>query len=139
MELIRTRRKQKLPNDFSYPIGAEALSTALQGVPQYVDLSLIFSWRDTFWASNYREKLKALGQIDIVEIRYWPAIGSAAAGWVISVHAIPVDHARDARQALSSHALPALKAALVAAPEINGYFFWKTSYDLSTRMVRVGA
>lgn len=42
-QLIPTKHKSKLPHTHSYPIGAEAISTALQSTPQIEKLSLSFS------------------------------------------------------------------------------------------------
>ena len=40
--LIPTRFKSKIPHTLSYPIGAEAISSALKDVPQFADLALQF-------------------------------------------------------------------------------------------------
>jgi hypothetical protein len=138
MELIRTTRKEKLPRGFSYPIGAEILSAALYGVPQYGEISLTFMWKDTFWASKYQAKLKKSGSINLLEFYYQHAIGALlAARWNIWLHAVPSEHAHDARQGLSAQALPALKAALDAMPHDN--FRWSASWDLASRAIQINA
>ena len=40
--MIPTRYKSKLPGDLSYPLGAQAVSEALAGVPQFDALTLTF-------------------------------------------------------------------------------------------------
>jgi hypothetical protein len=63
MILIPTAKKQRLPKGFSYPLGAEAISAAFAGVPQLENASLWFSWRDEYWASEWRRRIDALGEV----------------------------------------------------------------------------
>lgn len=126
MKLIRTESKGKLPRGFSYPTGAKALSDALAGVPQYAELQIAFSWKDTFWSSEYRAKLVSLGNVTLVEVTYskrWDE-------WLIRVHAVPSEHAHAARQWLEGK-LDELAAALGAAVSETRSFQWVASYPLS--------
>ena len=59
MGLIETAKKEKLPKGFSYPLGAEAISAALAGIPQFGNALLWFRWRDEFWVSRWRKRLQA--------------------------------------------------------------------------------
>jgi hypothetical protein len=127
MEPITTTRKEKLPKGYSYPLGAEALSQALIGVPQYSMLSITFNWRDTFWASEYQNKLKALGQIKIVELNPW------GMEWRIFVSAVPAEHSHAVREQLSSTGFNSLKSQLNAAGADRKDCRWIAHYDLSTR------
>ena len=67
--LIPTSVKEKLPKTNSYPVGAEVISESLAGVPQYQALELKFHYRDVWWASEYNQRVKSLGEIVVVDIR----------------------------------------------------------------------
>ena len=43
---IKTRYRRPIPKGLSYPVGSEAISSALKGVPQFAELSI------TFWCLN---------------------------------------------------------------------------------------
>jgi hypothetical protein len=133
MQLITTIRKEKLPKGYSYPLGAEALSRALTGVPQYSMLSITFNWRDTFWASDYQANLKALGRIKIVELNPW------GLDWRIFVNAIPVDQSHEARAQLISVGLETLKSQLNDAGADTKDCHWIAYYDLSRRRCEYSA
>ena len=130
MELIPTRLKERLPAGFSYPVGAEAISASLHEVPCYCDLELQFSWKDSFWAARYQEKLAALGKISIIVLRYFR-------GWTIQVNAVPRSHAKAARDLVAEQALPALALVLSSAPEEPEHLQWVASFDLSTNVLIV--
>jgi hypothetical protein len=132
MELIPTQWKEKLPRGYSYPVGAELLSQALWGIPHYPDLSIGFSWRDTFWASAYQARLKALGDIDLIKFHR-----SHPDDWTISVNAVPSAHSRSARESILTIALPALRAVLLSSLVAPGYS-WKATYNLASGVLRVG-
>jgi hypothetical protein len=136
MELIPTLSKAKLPKGYSYPVGAEALSAALRGVPQYPDISILFSWRDTYWASKYQTKLKAAGRIDLIALHFNSASPWQAAGWSICVHAVPLEHAQKAREMVARVALPALRAVLASSAD-HCHVHWKASYDLANGSISV--
>jgi hypothetical protein len=107
-------------------------------VPQYVDLSLSFSWKDLFWASKYQEKLRKLGSIELFDIHYQLPIGlQSTASWDISLCAVPSEHAHSAKQGLVK-ALPALKAVLAGTPKNPDHFRWKAFYDLAMCTVCTG-
>jgi hypothetical protein len=125
MDLIPTRSKEKLPAGFSYPVGAEAISEALRGAPQFEEFVLQFAWRDNFWASQYQEKLAALGRISIVVVWYFQ-------GWSIQVNSVPRAHAHVAKVLVLEQALPALVQALQSAAENPTYFRWVAGIDLSS-------
>jgi hypothetical protein len=131
LELIRTTLKEKLPKGFSYPIGAEALSTALAGVPQFHEASIHFSWKDTFWASKYNAKIRAAGSVNVFEVNFWNE-------WRIFVHAVPSEHSEHARRQLAP-VLASLQSRLVNAPLQPTYFHWHATYDLATHVLAIGS
>jgi hypothetical protein len=131
LELIRTIRKEKLPKGFSYPVGAEAISTVLVDVPQFRELAIYFSWKDTFWASKYNAKIRAAGKVTIVDVHFWRE-------WRMSVHAIPSEHSASARAQLSG-LLNSLATQLIASPIEPAHFRWEASYDLARSVLATGS
>lgn len=128
--LIRTKRKEKLPKGFSYPIGAELLSTALQGVPQYSLAEIIFGWKDTFWASQYQSRLRELSSITIVDVDYSSHFDS----WTIRIHAVPSAHNTRAREGLPS-VLSVLSDRMKPTSIEPDSFRWSAGYDLASGQV----
>src|ERR1044071_9842612 len=53
--MIPTRYKSKLPHTLSYPIGAEAVSESLKGIPQESALTISFYDRPTIFASEFQK------------------------------------------------------------------------------------
>jgi hypothetical protein len=131
LELIRTSRKEKLPKGFSYPVGAEVISAALVGVLQFNEAAISFSWKDTFWASEYNPRIRANGRVTVFEVNYWNA-------WRIFVHAVPSEHAQRAREQLPS-LLSVLASQLRGTPAEPRHFRWEASYDLATSTLSVGS
>lgn len=131
LELIRTSRKEKLPKGFSYPIGAEVISAALVGVPQFDDATISFSWKDTFWASDYTPRIRGNGKVKVFKVDYWNA-------WRIRVHAVLSAHARHAREQLPAF-LSGLANQLRGIPAESRYFHWEASYDLATSTISLGS
>lgn len=113
-------------------MGAELLSTHLQGVPQYDLFESRYTWKDQFWTSEYSAKLAALGSISVLRVSYWR-------GWSISVHAVPRQHSATARELLSLNALPALAASLNRAEVEPESYGWEALYDLAAARVRIVA
>ena len=103
--LIPTGYKLRLPQRFSYPLGAELLSEHLAGVPQFADLRVCFSDRPTAWASEFQRTLADGVPYEIVRVSADPST---------SIYVYPVQsHLRHpAQQALVSHGLPALRTWL---------------------------
>jgi hypothetical protein len=103
--LIPTRYKQRLPERFSYPVGAELLSQHLAGLPQFADLSVCFSDRPTWRASKFQQMLADGSPYEIVT-------ASAEPSAYIYVYPVQRHLRHPARCALVSHGLPALRAWL---------------------------
>lgn len=109
MTLIRTAAKERLPKGFSYPLGAEAISTALQGIAALHTASLWFSWRDGYWASAWRQKIAALGEVTLLTIddSYFGRPRD------VRVYAVPSGYSIAARERLLSE-FPRVRNALMA-------------------------
>ena len=96
MALIRTARKEKLPKGFSYPFGAEAISAALDGIPQFDNAELWFSWRDEFWVSRWRKRLQSRGVITLFRVAYSDYFGV----WNLYAYSVPSEYTVTARELL---------------------------------------
>lgn len=136
-ELIPTKWKEKLPKGFSWPVGAEMLSEAFSGVLKPTSMELYFSWKDTFWASKYNEKIRLSGIISIFDIRYpdfrwglWYG-DRADAKWRISVHAVPSDHRQNARLQMINR-LPEIARMIRKAGPEPADFHQRLDYDIAT-------
>lgn len=130
MEMIPTREKKKLPSGFSYPAGAERISSAMHGVPQFGRLQLDFDWRDEFWASRYAAKIKSNGTIEVLVAEksiLWPE-------WMLRIRAVPSAQASVARAYLDA-ALPSLRTALLNAGIEAESFRYAILYDLAQAKV----
>jgi len=110
MRLIPTARKEKLPKGFSYPLGAEAISAAFHGVAQLDNSKIQFEWRDEYWASKWRKKLKTLGDVNLLEVGHSPLSGER----VLRVFSVPSEYSVAARDHLLAE-LPQVRRQLLAA------------------------
>lgn len=116
MFLIPTARKEKLPKGFSYPLGAQAVCGALDGVPQLEGARLWFCWRDEYWASEWRAKLEALGDVTLLEVTD-SYIGH---GRDLRLYAVPSEYSVAAREQLIAE-LPRVRRALLAKGSASKY------------------
>jgi hypothetical protein len=124
--MITTRYKSKLPHTLSYPVGAEAVSESLKGVPQEPALSIGFYARPTIFASEFREMRDSNSPYPIFNAAFrhiQPGLSASnqfiAEGWYeetweLSVYPVPRDLKSMARQALLSEGLPRIRKWLTA-------------------------
>ena len=96
MALISTRRKEKLPKGFSYPLGAGKVSAALEGIPQFENAEIWFSWRDEFWASQWRKRIQERGVVTLLRASYWDYSGR----WDFHLYSVPSEYNVFAREHL---------------------------------------
>ena len=101
-ELIPTKRKEKLPKDWSYPIGAEAISKSLETFEHIQEIELFFSWRGEYWHSKFQEKVKALGEIRIFECHN----SYFSDGMSIYTYAVPANMKSEVRNAMEAEIFP---------------------------------
>ncbi len=113
--MIPTASKDRLPEGFTYPWGAQAISAALEGVLGLEDARLWFSWRDQFWASEWRQKIAELGDITLLEV----GPSYLGEGTDVRAYAVPSDYSMAARERLVSE-FPGLRLALAAEPGLQG-------------------
>lgn len=100
--------KERLPKDFSYPLGAELISKNIGELPQAEKVSLIFAWKDEFWASKWRKRVAQRGTVALIQARYYRTRDE----WWISVYAVPSDCSAVAREFLLGGALARIGEAL---------------------------
>jgi hypothetical protein len=109
--MIRTDSKARLPKGFAYPLGAEKISKALGAIPQAESTALTFDWRDEFWVSSWRERIKSLGVVTLIQASYWDRWDE----WRLFVYAVPRQYNVAAREYLLGEGLKELAAALRTA------------------------
>jgi hypothetical protein len=124
--MIRTDSKAKLPKGFAYPLGAEKISEGLGKVPQAESTILRFEWRDEFWVSIWRDRIKSLGVITLVEASYWDRWDE----WRLFVYAVPREYSVAAREHLLGGGLTQLAAALREAYGKSEHFSHKVTFNL---------
>ena len=110
MKLIPTTRKEKLPEGFAYPLGAGAISAALEGIPQFDNAEIWFHWRDEYWVSRWRKRLDAHGVITLLRVSYAEYSGH----WHVDVYSVPAAYSATAREHLLAE-LPQIHAQLSTA------------------------
>ena len=124
--MIPTTYKSKLPHTLSYPVGAEAVSVSLKGVPQESALSIGFYDHPTIFASEFKKLRESKSPYLIFSVAYRhlrPGISASnqfiAEGWYeetweLKVYPVPHSHKAVARQALLSEGLPRVREWLSA-------------------------
>jgi hypothetical protein len=115
MTLIPTAAKDRLPKGFSYPLGAQAVSIALEGIPVLNDARFWLSWRDEYWTSEWRQKIQALGQVTLLEVHDC----YVSYGRDVRVYAVPSEYSVSARERLTAE-FPKVRRALLAAGDSLG-------------------
>jgi hypothetical protein len=109
MHLIPTAKKEKLPKGFSYPLGAEGISEAFDGVPHLVNATIWFYWRDEYWTASWRKRIESRGAVKLLEVSTWPLSGEP----VLHVYSVPSEYSLVARAHLLAE-LPRVRRRLLA-------------------------
>jgi len=109
MNLIPTARKEKLPKGFSYPLGAEVISEAFEAVPHLEHATISFDWRDEYWASSWRKKIKNRGSVKLLEVGASRLSGDP----VLRLYSVPSEYSLVAREHLLAE-LPRVRRRLLA-------------------------
>ncbi len=105
--MLQTKSKEKLPKGHTYPVGAEALSAALDGIPQFSLITLSFWYKDEFFSSSYDQKLREGGVIAVLRAEY----GAPFYDWRIHICSVPSAVKAQVAAAISNRVIPALKAS----------------------------
>ncbi|WP_019503150.1 hypothetical protein [Pseudanabaena sp. PCC 6802] len=105
MELIRTGVRDKLAKGLSYPVGAEIISSALAGVPQFDELWISFD--KARWRSIQRnERGDFFMQAFVVVLNF------NSGGAYLSLSAVPSEFRKIVKQSIINYGLPEVKAWL---------------------------
>ncbi len=147
MDLIPTLHKDKLPKGFSYPVGAKEISDAMTNAPQYALMRLVFHDRDTFWASEFKERIRNNKVVKVIEIEYirshaytgapkhFVESGHFEPKWTVSVYALPTEYRHDVNMAIKNFAIPIYVSWLHEIGSISAYTLHRKSFgfDLAKR------
>jgi hypothetical protein len=126
MSLIRTAKKDSLPKGFSYPLGAEAISAALSGIPQFPFGKIVFKFRDEFSASLWRRRVQSRELVTLLEIRNWDRWDD----WSVCVYAVSSQHETMAKERLGPE-LARVREELSAAAKSTKSFRTVVTLDLA--------
>ena len=116
--VIPTMSKAKISRDLSYPVGAEAISRAVEGVPQLTLLRLQFyHWSDLhlrwgkyeFMRVEYLNSAMPLDEYPVSRLYKRPTQYQ----WEIVVQPVPRVHRHRIKTYIVQHALPTVREWLV--------------------------
>ena len=110
MELIRTGYRDKLPRGLSYPVGAEAISSALVNVPQFNDLWISFSRSGWMEISSGSKQVSSFMRAFATSLNF--DSGGADLSIPIAVPAVPSKYRQLVRKAIIQYGLPVIKVWL---------------------------
>lgn len=124
--MIPTRHKTKISQAMSYPVGAEFISAALDGAPQYSSMSL---WFGQFSHSVYLRPGHA-SRYGVLSAYYSHQLPSRFTGrnlpvdcqptWHLSIYEVPRVYRYRVRQLLENEGIPRLRAWLEGNVHIIG-------------------
>ena len=132
--LIPTKQKFKLSKTMAYPIGAETVSEAFAGVPQFEHLKIYFTTTNFVFVSDFKEVRKQKQFYKIFEVSMIHPIKSLTSpkrfieegfyneNWEIHVYSVPSELKSITKKLLSIEGLPKAKNWL----ELPRTETWKT-------------
>jgi hypothetical protein len=100
--VIPTLYRTRLSREFSYPVGAEILSEALAGVPNFSDFRICFSDVVSAWKSKFQQMLATGVDYEIIRARLWSP-------FEIFVYPVQRGLKHPAHEALVSNGLPKMR------------------------------
>ncbi len=128
--MIPTKYRNKLPRHLSYPIGAEAISNALAGLPHFEKLTLTFIDQSVWRASEFQRLLLERLPYKIMEASHQPARkpgistansmlqdGSYDDKWELRVYPVLAEFRSVANGLLRDQGLPAVAAWLKSSQQ----------------------
>lgn len=110
--VIPTRLREKLPEDFAYPLWPAKLTEFLRDTPQGDDAELVFHWRDEFWESHWRQRILQHGTVKLVSAEYTTNWSPYFPKWKINVFSVPKEYLTAAQEILFSGAMERLAEQL---------------------------
>jgi hypothetical protein len=140
--MIPTRYKSKVPKSLSYPIGAEAISAALDGAPHFGSFGLYFHARWPWRMSDFRQRVHEGPPFVVLQAEYRPATkpgyyganaavedGWYDAKWRIAVNAVPRELRHMASGLLLEYGLPAV-AKWLGISQVPGWEDRRHTFEL---------
>ena len=135
MTLLPTQLRYKLRRGLSYPVGAEILSSQLEGVPQFGEITLYF---------RGPERPKPTPRLPFNALRasfsfLRPGLSSSTSfiergwhdpKWDVSVAAVPSASRRQVRQCLIAEGIPAIRKWL-SAPRPDTWYEGRKTITIS--------
>lgn len=108
--MIPTRSRTRIPQGWSYPIGAQVVSHALEGVTQYESLALRFLWQNpaSRLAGGDRSRLFLLGVHHTN-----PEQTALDRNWLIDIMAVPGEQKALVSDLLVQQVLPQVHSWMV--------------------------
>ena len=138
-KIIPTQYKSKIPHSLSYPVGAEAISEALRGVPQFPELSVHFSyWNQLARHHGTATPYKVIEVLFSGPLRFFSASLSIeeqirrSPRWTIGVQAVPRSLRHVIQSKMLADALPSIRGWLLKhphSPDRGGMHWLAFSFD----------
>lgn len=110
--VIPTRLRERLPEDFAYPLWPSRITELLKETPQAEDAELVFRWRDEFWESHWRARILQHGTVTLLRADYTPDWSPYFPKWKISVFSIPKEYITPAQEILFGGGMQSLAEKL---------------------------
>lgn len=110
--IISTSNRFRISGELSYPIGAEAISEALRGVPQFDALSICFYHGDGPSPKSFREAVARGEFLQVFSANYQIEKGWFEEKWGLWVLPVLREDKRAVREALLAVGLPRVRAWL---------------------------
>ena len=116
--MIPTLYRTPAPPQYSYTLGAKAVSEALAGVPQYAELRIRFS--RGWWSLQDRPSETRPFQVLKGQYSFRRGHHSRGPEWEIKVCQVPREHVRFVRERLREIGLPRLRRWCESAAYLQG-------------------
>ncbi len=110
--VIPTRLRDRLPDDFAYPLWPTKVTEFLEDTPQRHDAELVFRWRDEFWESHWRQRIRQKGVITLVKAQYTPDWSPYFPKWKVDIYSVPKEYLTAAQEILFGGGMEALARKL---------------------------
>jgi hypothetical protein len=133
--IIKTIHKDRLPKGWSYPVGAEAISSLLLEARQFNEIELFFQDRGQYWKSDFNITIKEQGEIKILDFgNSYLSDG----GYLLHVYAVPSEKRQHVNEQFIAGILPALRAYLKSSSHRkDDLLFFRAFLNLKDGTVRI--